>query len=170
MSYPVLILDPETTMSQAGKVLREKGYKGAPVLHGGKLIGILSRRDFRKMKKKSHLQSPVKAFMNTDVMTIHPEESPGHAAHLMIKHDIGRLPVVNAGKIVGIFSRSDAVANFYGLCPLGNDFSIGCKQESFFFDLPRNERPEQGIQDQGKAALCGSGQRIPKKVKADRLK
>ena len=88
--------------------------------------------------------------MNTDVMTIHPEESPGHAAHLMIKHDIGRLPVVNAGKIVGIFSRSDAVANFYGLCPLGNGFSIGCKQESFFFDSPRNQKSATEVGKTGK--------------------
>ena len=121
-------------MGRAGKTLREKGYKGAPVVDNEKLIGILSRRDFAKLKKKSHLQSPVRAFMSKKTVTIHPAESPGHAAHLMIKHDIGRLPVVEEGKIVGIFSRSDAVADFYGLCLPGDNLAAGCKQNKFSFD------------------------------------
>ncbi|MDX2440929.1 MAG: CBS domain-containing protein, partial [Desulfobacterales bacterium] len=134
MSFPVLSLNSEMTMSQAGKVLREKGYKGSPVVTDGKLVGILSRRDFQKLKKAPQFQSPVKAFMSTNVITIHPKESPGQAAHLMIKNDFGRLPVVDQGKIVGIFSRSDVVADLYGLCPLGNCLATGCKQNIFSFD------------------------------------
>ena len=140
MSFPVLTLHPKMTMSQAGKVLREKGYKGSPVVTNGKLVGILSRRDFQKINKIQHLQSPVKAFMSTNVTTVHPGESPGQAAHLMIKHDFGRLPVVDEGKIVGIFSRSDVVADLYGLCPLGNCLATGCKQNIFYFDSPENAR------------------------------
>jgi len=141
MSFPVLTLASETTMNQAGKTLRKKGYKGAPVLDNQKLVGILSRRDFARMKKKNQLQSPVKAFMSREIITIHPGESPGHAAHLMIKHDIGRLPVVEEGKIVGIFSRSDAVADLYGLCLLGDDLATGCKENRFSFNSPADHRP-----------------------------
>jgi hypothetical protein len=50
-----------------------------------------------------------------------------------IKHDIGRLPVVEKGEIVGIFSRSDAVADLYGLCPLGDDLAADCRQNKFSF-------------------------------------
>ena len=134
MSLPVLTLASDTTMNQAGKTLREKGYKGAPVVDDEKLVGMLSRRDFAKIRKKNHLLSPVRAFMSKKIVTIHPAESPGHAAHLMIKHDIGRLPVVDKGKIVGIFSRSDAVADFYGLCLPGDNLATGCKQNKFSFD------------------------------------
>ncbi len=141
MSFPVLTLASDTTMNQAGKTLREKGYKGAPVMDNEKLVGILSRRDFAKIKKKNHLQAPVRAFMSKKIITIQPEKSPGHAAHLMIKHDIGRLPVVEEGKIVGIFSRSDAVADLYGLCLLGDNLATGCKQNRFFFNSPADLRP-----------------------------
>jgi nanoRNase/pAp phosphatase (c-di-AMP/oligoRNAs hydrolase) len=134
MSFPVLTLASDTTMNRAGRMLWEKGYKGAPVMDNEKLVGILSRRDFAKLKKKSHLQSPVRAFMSKNIITIDPGASPGHTAHLMIKHDIGRLPVVAQGKIVGIFSRSDAVADFYGLSLPGDNLATGCKQNKFSFD------------------------------------
>lgn len=134
MSFPVLTLASDTAMNRAGRMLWEKGYKGAPVLDNEKLVGMLSRRDFEKIKKKNHLLSPVRAFMSKNIITIDPGASPGQAAHLMIKHDIGRLPVVEEGKIVGIFSRSDAVADFYGLSLPGDNLATGCKQNKFSFD------------------------------------
>lgn len=134
MSFPVLTLASDTAMNRAGRMLWEKGYKGAPVLDNEKLVGMLSRRDFEKIKKKNHLLSPVRAFMSKNIITIDPGASPGQAAHLMIKHDIGRLPVVEEGKTVGIFSRSDAVADFYGLSLPGDNLATGCKQNKFSFD------------------------------------
>jgi CBS domain-containing protein len=35
----------------------------------------------------------------------------------MIKHDIGRVPVIEDGKIIGIVTRSDAMLYFYDLLP-----------------------------------------------------
>lgn len=133
MSSPVFTLPPKMTMENAYNRLREKGYKGAPVTDDGKLVGILSTRDFKKVKKKYDLQKSVRVFMSQKVVTISVRESPGYAAHLMIKHDIGRLPVIEEEKMVGIFSRSDAVADFYGLCPLGSRFSSGCEDRMVTF-------------------------------------
>ena len=128
MSSPVLTLPSDMSMQRAGIILRERGCHGAPVVENGKLVGILSLRDYDKIKKKNQLRRPVKAFMSTDVVTISKNDSPGHAAHLMVKNDIGRLPVVDNGRVVGIFSRSDAVADFYGMCPIGRKLSTGCSQ------------------------------------------
>lgn len=128
MSSPVLTIPADMTMQQAKILLRERGCHGAPVIENAKLVGMVSLRDFDKIKKKIQLRQPVKAFMSTDVITISKSDSPGHAAHLMVKNDIGRLPVVDQGKIVGIFSRSDAVADFYGMCPIGGKLCTGCDQ------------------------------------------
>jgi CBS domain-containing protein len=117
MSFPVHTVTPDTPMEKVAAMLREKGCTGFPVVENGNLRGIISRRDFRKVKKESQLKAPVKAFMKRDVRTIAPGKSPGEAARLMVKHDIGRLPVVEDGHILGILTRSDTMLYFYDLLP-----------------------------------------------------
>ena len=55
--------------------------------------------------------------MTTKVQVIEPGKSPMQAARIMVKHDIGRLPVVDNGRIIGIITRSDAMLYFYDLLP-----------------------------------------------------
>ena len=117
MSFPVFTVSSDTTMEKVASILKEKGCTGLPVVEGEKLAGIISRRDFKKIKRQSQLKSPVKAFMNTNVMTIEPGKSPIQAARIMVKHDIGRLPVVEDGRIIGIITRSDSMLYFYDMLP-----------------------------------------------------
>ena len=117
MSYPVVTVSPETRMKEVYTILREKGHMGIPVLDGGRFAGIISRRDFWKAKKTSALNAPVRAFMTKNVVTIEPGRSPMQAARLMIKHDIGRLPVVESGHVIGIVTRSDTMRYLYDLLP-----------------------------------------------------
>ena len=117
MSFPVITVSENTPMEKVARILKEKGCTGLPVVKGKKLVGMISRRDFRKVKKESQLKAPVRAFMTTSVLAIEPGKSPMQAARLMVKHDIGRLPVVEEGRIIGIITRSDAMLYFYDLLP-----------------------------------------------------
>jgi nanoRNase/pAp phosphatase (c-di-AMP/oligoRNAs hydrolase) len=117
MSFPVVSVPSNLTMQKVLEILEKKGCTGLPVVNDEKMVGIISRRDFRKVKKESQMNSPVKAFMRTDVITIPPGKSPLQAARLMIKHDIGRLPVVEKGNLIGIITRSDTMMYFYDLLP-----------------------------------------------------
>lgn len=117
MSFPVMSVTSDTKMKEVAMMLREKGCTGLPVIDDGKLVGMISRRDFRKVRKDSALNAPVKAFMSTKVMTVEPGKSPMQAARIMVKYDIGRLPVVENGNIIGIITRSDAMMYFYDLLP-----------------------------------------------------
>lgn len=117
MSFPVVAVSPNDTMKSVAMLLREKGCTGVPVIENEALVGMISRRDFRKLKGERQLTSPVKAFMKRKVKTIDPGKSPTDAARLMVKHDIGRLPVVEEGRTIGILTRSDAMTYFYDLMP-----------------------------------------------------
>ena len=117
MSFPVFTVESDTPMKTVAALLRQKGVTGIPVVDDGKLAGIISRRDFRKVKKESQLTAPAKAFMNREVKYIAPGKSPIQAARLMVKHDIGRLPVVESGRLIGILTRSDTMRYFYDLLP-----------------------------------------------------
>ena len=117
MSYAVVTVSPETRMKEVYTVLREKGHMGIPVMDDGRLVGIISRRDFWRAKKTSATNAPVRAFMTRDVVTIKPGRNPMQAARLMMQHDIGRLPVVDNGRVIGIVTRSDTMRYLYDLLP-----------------------------------------------------
>lgn len=117
MSFPVLNIESDVPMKKAAGYLYEKGCTGLPVMDNGVLIGMLSRRDLKRLTKDNQLKAPVKAFMSRSVHTIEPDASPLQAARKMVRHDIGRLPVVLDGKVIGIVTRSDVMHYFYDFLP-----------------------------------------------------
>ncbi|GAB6143952.1 CBS domain-containing protein [Desulfocicer niacini] len=118
MSYPVTTVHEDTSVDDVAMILREKGCTGMPVVDDDNhMVGIISRRDFKKIRKDSHMRSPIKAFMSRDVVSISPQSSAIDAARLMIKHDIGRIPVLHDGEIIGIVTRSDTMLYFYDILP-----------------------------------------------------
>lgn len=119
MSFPVQTIPADMSMEDVSSFLKENNCTGAPVVEDGELVGVISIRDFhKKIKKKAHYKSPVKAFMSRDVVSIEPDKSPLQAAKVMIKHDIGRMPVLDKKRsVIGIISRSDITTFFYDLLP-----------------------------------------------------
>lgn len=117
MSFPVVSVTSRTSMDEVAQILRRQGCTGLPVIDDDGLCGVISRRDFKRIGKEAQLKAPVKAFMRTQVHTITPDRSPSEAVALMVKHDIGRLPVVADGAVIGIITRSDAMLYLYDLLP-----------------------------------------------------
>ena len=55
--------------------------------------------------------------LTRDVVTIKPGRNPMQAARLIIQHDIGHLPMVDIGRVIGIVTRSDTMRYLYDLLP-----------------------------------------------------
>lgn len=117
MSFPVESVPPDMSMREVEAVLDRLGYSGVVVMEGEKLVGIISRRDLSKVRDEGRWHSPVKAFMSRNVITLTPRDSVAQAMRTLVKHDIGRLPVVENGRVIGIVSRSDAMIYYYDLIP-----------------------------------------------------
>ncbi|MFZ3129524.1 MAG: CBS domain-containing protein, partial [Desulfosporosinus sp.] len=114
MSYPVKTVTPETPLGEVEQILLRYGHTGVPVTEDKRLVGIISRRDVEKSIKHGLKHAPVKGFMTTRVITVEAEAPWDEVQRLMVQHDIGRLPVVEEGNVVGIVSRSDVLRFVHG--------------------------------------------------------
>jgi tRNA nucleotidyltransferase (CCA-adding enzyme) len=78
------------------------------------MVGIISRRDIDKAKHHGLGHAPVKGYMSRKVITINRQTTLPQIQHLMIEYNIGRLPVVDTDKLVGIVSRTDVLRTLHG--------------------------------------------------------
>ncbi len=117
MSFPVTTAPPGTTMREVRSIMSEKGVRGILIAENDQLQGIIVLWDFKKLKQERQWNSPVKAFMNRNLTTIAPDSLPSEAAKIMVKDNIGHLPVLQEKRIIGIVTRSDVLSYFYNLLP-----------------------------------------------------
>ncbi len=114
MSCPVKTVSPQMVIEEAGKVMLRYGHSGLPVVDGGRLVGIVSRRDVEKALHHGLGHAPVKGFMSTNLVTVSPQTPAAAVRELMIEYDIGRLPVLDGDRLVGIVSRTDVLRTLHG--------------------------------------------------------
>lgn len=117
MSSPVKTVDPQTSINEAGRIMLRYGHTGLPVVKGEKLVGVISRRDVEKAIHHGLGHAPVKGFMTTSVVWAPPELPVNEVQRIMIEHDIGRVPIVKDGRLVGIVSRTDVLRTLHGSLP-----------------------------------------------------
>ncbi|MGE4560165.1 MAG: CBS domain-containing protein, partial [Desulfobulbus sp.] len=115
MSFPVTTVDPATSMSEIQQIMEKEKIRGIVVEDQEGLLGIVVLWDLKKLRLQKQWDSPVKAFMNRRVITISPDALASEAAELMVQKNIGHLPVVQEGKVIGIVTRTDIINYLYGM-------------------------------------------------------
>ena len=113
MSSPVRTVTPDMPLSELASSLQEWGHTGVPVVREGKLVGVISRRDLERAQREGRQSLPVSSCMAHQVRTVAPDAPLAEALEQMQTHNIGRLPVVEAERIVGILSREDLLGYLY---------------------------------------------------------
>jgi len=127
MSFPVISTSPKTPINEALNLMRKEHIRRMPVVEKGELIGIVSDLDLLNASpspatslsiwEMNYLLSKitVKDVMTKDVITVTDTTPIEEAARIMADNKIGGLPVMRAGKVVGIMTETDLFKLFIEL-------------------------------------------------------
>ncbi len=117
MSSPVRTVLPDMLLQELAESLREWGHNGAPVVEDGQLLGVISRRDVERAQREGRAHLAVKSCMAHVARTVAPDAPLDEALKTMKAHNVGRLPVVDGSRVVGILTREDVLGFLYEESP-----------------------------------------------------
>ncbi|MCH2451293.1 MAG: CBS domain-containing protein [Gracilimonas sp.] len=108
----VFSVKPEDTVYNAIAKMAEYNIGALLVVEAGKLVGIISERDYRNkviLKGRTSKTTTVEEIMTEKVIRVNPTDSVNLCMQLMTDKKIRHLPVVDDEKIVGVISIGDVV-------------------------------------------------------------
>ena len=108
----VYSVDIEDSLLVGLQVMAEKGVGALVVLSGGRLVGIVSERDYvRKvaLAERSMLGAKVSEIMTREVISVGPRDSLQACLELMTERRLRHLPVLAEGELIGLLSIGDLV-------------------------------------------------------------
>jgi len=108
----VWAVSPDTSVYDAIALMADKNIGALLVTEQGKLVGIMSERDYTRkviLRGKASKQTAVREILSGQVIHITPTQTVEEGLRLMTDHRIRHLPVLEGDKIVGIVSIGDLV-------------------------------------------------------------
>jgi acetoin utilization protein AcuB len=168
MTTHPLTISGDESISAAHHYMEEQQVRHLPVVNkAGEMIGLVTEDDLLKAEPSSATslsvweihsllnRVKVKEVMVRNVITTTEDTPIEEAAHLMLEHKIGCLPVLRNGKLVGIITESDMFRTFMEL------FAARQKGLRVTMEVPDREgelaKVAQAIADQGGyIAACGT--------------
>ena len=138
MIREVLTATPEMLLPEARSLLNENHFRHLPVVDKqGQLVGMITDRDLRSAFPSSMLteterlqayerveKATVVDIMSTECVGLTPESTLDDALLLFNREGVGALPVLEDGRLVGIFSSGDLLAAYKELFGVGEKGSV----------------------------------------------
>lgn len=142
MNTNVVTVSKDTSVDALGRLFIEKNISGAPVLdEENKIFGIVTENDLINQNKRIHIPTMLRLFdafiplegfgsvekeirrmsaskvseiCSRDVITVSPDTTMQDMATIMAEKSVHLLPVLSAGKIVGIIGKIDIIKGIQG--------------------------------------------------------
>jgi acetoin utilization protein AcuB len=112
------LIGVEQSLTAAHEVMRSNGIRHLPVLHGGKLVGMVSQRDLHiveSLRDVSPDEVTVEEAMTQDVYAVPPRTPLREVVSEMAERKLGSAVVVEGTRIVGVFTTVDALDTLVGI-------------------------------------------------------
>lgn len=109
MSFTVRTLTPNQTIKHAAEMVTRYGHEGYPVVENNKIVGILTRREIDKAMHHRLGNAAVSQFMQQGEISVSPDDTIETLQQVMVEAQVGQVPVVENGQIVGIVTRTDLI-------------------------------------------------------------
>lgn len=111
-SQAIFSIPPTATVYAALQLMAEKGIGAVLVMEHGKIVGILSERDYARkviLMQRSSRDTLVRDIMTSSVIYVSGDQSTDECMALMTKHRMRHLPVMNGDDLLGMLSIGDLV-------------------------------------------------------------
>ena len=105
-------IPPTATVFDAIAMMAERNIGALPVMQGGRLVGMLSERDYTRkvmLMGRSSRDTLVSEIMTQKPVTVGPENTVNDCMEMMTEERVRHLPVVDNGELIGILSIGDLV-------------------------------------------------------------
>ena len=110
--HQVWFIGPDALVFDAIRWMAVKNVGALVVMDNGEVVGIVSERDYTRkviLKDRSSKQTRVREIMTTELVVIRPETTVAEAMRIMTANRVRHLPVIDAGRLVGVVSIGDLV-------------------------------------------------------------
>ncbi|ESJ24486.1 inosine-5-monophosphate dehydrogenase [Cupriavidus sp. HPC(L)] len=105
-------IQPGATVYAALQLMAEKSIGALLVMEHGKIVGILSERDYARkviLMQRTSRETFVRDIMTTAVVYVRADQTTDECMALMTQHRLRHLPVMEGDELIGMLSIGDLV-------------------------------------------------------------
>ncbi|MFZ2508105.1 MAG: CBS domain-containing protein [Steroidobacteraceae bacterium] len=105
-------VDADDPVRTAIQLMADHFIGALPVLSGGRLVGIVSERDYARkvvLMGRNSRETKVSTIMSAPVIQVGPQNNVNDCMKLMTDKRIRHLPVVEKDRLIGVISIGDCV-------------------------------------------------------------